>query len=112
MKMLIAIIKPFKLDAVREALADIGVQGMTVTEVRGFGRQRGHTETYRGTEYTVDFVPKVKIEIAVNDDIADKALSAIVGAAKTGQVGDGKIFVTELAEVIRVRTGESGPAAL
>lgn len=112
MKMLIAVIKPFKLDAVREALADIGVQGMTVTEVRGFGRQRGHTETYRGTEYRVDFVPKVKIELAIAAELAPKAVSAIVAAAKTGQVGDGKIFVTELAEVVRVRTGETGSAAL
>jgi nitrogen regulatory protein P-II 1 len=112
MKKIEAIVRHHKVDEVKEALVGVGLSGMTVTEVRGFGRQRGHTETYRGTEYTVDFVPKVKIEIAVNDDIADKALSAIVGAAKTGQVGDGKIFVTELAEVIRVRTGESGPAAL
>ena len=112
MKKIEAIIRHYKVEDVKKALVEAGASGMTITEVRGFGRQKGHTEMYRGTEYRVDFVPKVKIEIAVNDDIADKALSAIVGAAKTGQVGDGKIFVTNLAEVIRVRTGESGPAAL
>ena|SRR5690606_457632 len=112
MKKIEAIVRHHKVDEVKEALVGVGLTGMTVTEVRGFGRQRGHTETYRGTEYTVDFVPKVKIEIAVDDAVADKALTAIVTAAKTGQVGDGKIFVTDLAEVVRVRTGESGPAAL
>ncbi len=108
MKMLIAIIKPFKLDAVREALADIGVQGMTVTEVRGFGRQKGHTELYRGAEYTVDLLPKIKIEIAVTPEMADKATEAILKAAKTGQIGDGKIFVYDLDQTVRIRTGESG----
>ncbi|MDP9140943.1 MAG: P-II family nitrogen regulator [Pseudomonadota bacterium] len=108
MKMLIAIIKPFKLDAVREALADIGVQGMTVTEVRGFGRQKGHTELYRGAEYTVDLLPKIKIEIAVTPEMAEKATDAILKAAKTGQIGDGKIFVYDLDQTVRIRTGESG----
>jgi nitrogen regulatory protein P-II 1 len=112
MKKIEAIVRHHKLDAVKEALVAVGLQGMTITEVRGFGRQRGHTETYRGTEYTVDFVPKVKIELVVASSIVDKAISAIVAAAKTGQVGDGKIFVTELADVIRVRTGESGEAAI
>lgn len=112
MKKIEAIVRHHKVDEVKEALIGVGLTGMTVTEVRGFGRQRGHTETYRGTEYTVDFVPKVKIEIAVNDAIVDKALTAIVGAAKTGQVGDGKIFVSDLSNVIRVRTGEAGEAAL
>ena len=112
MKKIEAIVRHHKVDDVKEALVAVGLQGMTITEVRGFGRQRGHTETYRGTEYTVDFVPKVKIEIATADSLADKAVSAIVSAAKTGQVGDGKIFVTDLANVIRVRTGETGEAAL
>ncbi|HEY9547528.1 MAG TPA: P-II family nitrogen regulator [Solimonas sp.] len=112
MKMLIAIIKPFKLDAVREALADIGVQGMTVTEVRGFGRQKGHTELYRGAEYTVDLLPKVKLEIAVSPEMAEKATDAILKAAKTGQIGDGKIFVYDLEQTVRIRTGESGPDAV
>ncbi len=112
MKKIEAIIRHHKVDDVKEALVAVGLQGMTISEVRGFGRQRGHTETYRGTEYTVDFVPKVKIEIAAADALVDKAVSAIVNAAKTGQVGDGKIFVTELANVIRVRTGETGEAAL
>jgi nitrogen regulatory protein P-II 1 len=112
MKKIEAIVRHHKLDAVKEALVAVGLQGMTITEVRGFGRQRGHTETYRGTEYTVDFVPKVKIELVVASGLVDKAVSAIVSAAKTGQVGDGKIFVTELADVIRVRTGESGEAAI
>jgi len=112
MKKIEAIVRHHKVDAVKEALIGVGLQGMTVTEVRGFGRQRGHTETYRGTEYKVDFVPKVKMEIVVGDELVDKALSAIVGAAKTGQVGDGKIFVTNLAEVVRVRTGETGAAAI
>lgn len=108
MKMLVAIIKPFKLDAVREALADIGVQGMTVTEVRGFGRQKGHTELYRGAEYTVDLLPKLKLEVAVAPDMVDQAIEAILKAAKTGQIGDGKIFIYELDQVVRIRTGESG----
>lgn len=112
MKKIEAIVRHHKVDEVKEALVAVGLQGMTITEVRGFGRQRGHTETYRGTEYTVDFVPKVKIEIATADSLADKAVSAIVSAAKTGQVGDGKIFVTDLANVVRVRTGETGEAAL
>lgn len=112
MKKIEAIVRHHKVDEVKEALVGVGLQGMTITEVRGFGRQRGHTETYRGTEYTVDFVPKVKIEVVVGDEIADKAISAIVGAAKTGQVGDGKIFVTNLADVIRVRTGETGATAI
>ena len=112
MKKIEAIVRHHKVDEVKEALIAVGLQGMTVSEVRGFGRQRGHTETYRGTEYKVDFVPKVKIEIVVGDELVDKALSAIVAAAKTGQVGDGKIFVTNLAEVVRVRTGETGAAAL
>jgi nitrogen regulatory protein P-II 2 len=112
MKMLIAIIKPFKLDAVREALADIGVQGMTVTEVRGFGRQKGHTELYRGAEYTVDLLPKVKIEVAVTPEMAEKATDAILKAAKTGQIGDGKIFIYELGQTVRIRTGESGVDAV
>ena len=112
MKKIEAIIRHHKVDEVKEALVAAGPQGMTLTEVRGFGRQRGHTETYRGTEYTVDFVPKVKIELAVQDNLVDKAVSAIVGAAKTGQVGDGKIFVTDLGNVVRVRTGETGESAL
>ena len=112
MKMLIAIIKPFKLDEVRDALADIGVQGMTVTEVRGFGRQKGHTELYRGAEYTVDLLPKVKLEIAVSPEMAEKATDAILKAAKTGQIGDGKIFVYDREQTVRIRTGESGPDAV
>jgi nitrogen regulatory protein P-II 1 len=112
MKKIEAIVRHHKVDEVKEALVAAGLQGMTLTEVRGFGRQRGHTETYRGTEYTVDFVPKVKIELAVQDKLVDKAVSAIVGAAKTGQVGDGKIFVTDLGNVVRVRTGETGESAL
>jgi len=108
MKKIEAIVRHHKVDEVKDALVAVGLQGMTVSEVRGFGRQRGHTETYRGTEYTVDFVPKVKIEVVAGDNLVDKAVSAIVGAAKTGQVGDGKIFVSELKEVIRVRTGETG----
>jgi nitrogen regulatory protein P-II 1 len=112
MKKIEAIVRHHKVDDVKEALVGVGLQGMTITEVRGFGRQRGHTETYRGTEYRIDFVPKVKIEVVVGDEILDKTVSAIVGAAKTGQVGDGKIFVSDLAEVIRVRTGETGKAAI
>ena len=112
MKMLMAVIKPFKLDAVREALAEVGVQGMTVTEVRGFGRQKGHTELYRGAEYTVDLLPKIKLEVAVAPDMVDKAIEAIQKAAKTGQIGDGKIFVYELNETVRIRTGETGKEAI
>jgi len=112
MKMIVAIIKPFKLDDVRAALAEIGVSGMTVTEVKGFGRQRGHTELYRGAEYLVEFVPKVRIEVAVKNEILDQVLEAIVGAAKTGKVGDGKIFVTDVVRVLRIRTGETDSAAL
>jgi nitrogen regulatory protein P-II 1 len=112
MKKIEAIVRHHKVDEVKEALVGAGLQGMTITEVRGFGRQRGHTETYRGTEYTVDFVPKVKIEIAAADNLVDKIVSAIVTASKTGQVGDGKIFVSNLANVVRVRTGETGEAAL
>ena len=112
MKLLSAVIKPFKLDEVREALSAIGVQGVTVTEVKGFGRQKGHTELYRGAEYVVDFLPKVKIEAAVSDDIVDQAIEAIQKAAKTGKIGDGKIFVFELQGVTRIRTGETGSDAL
>ena len=112
MKLIIAIIKPFKLEEVKEALAEAGIEGMTVTEVKGFGRQKGHTEIYRGSEYTMDFVPKIRIEIAVNDHAVDSAIAAILASAKTGKIGDGKIFVLPLPEVIRVRTGESGEAAI
>ena len=112
MKMITAIIKPFKLDDVREALSEMGVQGITVTEVKGFGRQKGHTELYRGAEYAVDFLPKVKVEIAVGADIAEKVIEAIRGAANTGKIGDGKIFVTTVEEVVRIRTGETGAEAL
>ena len=112
MKMLTAIIKPFKLDEVREALSDIGVQGITVTEVKGFGRQKGHTELYRGAEYVVDFLPKVKIEIALADELLERAIEAIEGAARTGKIGDGKIFVSDLEQVVRIRTGETGQDAL
>jgi nitrogen regulatory protein P-II 2 len=112
MKMVAAVIKPFKLDDVREALSDIGVQGITVTEVKGFGRQKGHTELYRGAEYVVDFLPKVKIELAVPDDLVDRAVEAIEHAAKTGKIGDGKIFVYELEQAIRIRTGETDAQAL
>ena len=112
MKLVIAIIKPFKLDEVREALSGIGVQGITATEVKGFGRQKGHTELYRGAEYVVDFLPKVKLEIAVNDDLADKTIESILATATTGKIGDGKIFVLEIQEAIRVRTGEKGNEAL
>jgi len=107
-----AIVKPFKLDEVREALSAIGVQGVTVTEVKGFGRQKGHTETYRGSEYTVDFLPKVKIEVAVADEAAGKAVELIVKAAKTGKIGDGKVFILPLEEVVRIRTDERGEAAV
>ena len=112
MKKVEAVIKPFKLDEVKEALSGAGVQGITVTEVKGFGRQRGHTELYRGAEYVVDFLPKVKLEIIVKDDQVDSVTEAIAGAAKTGRIGDGKIFVTEITDVIRIRTGETGEAAL
>lgn len=112
MKMIVAIIKPFKLDEVREALSDIGVQGITVTEVKGFGRQKGHTELYRGAEYVVDFLPKIKLEVAVDEMLLDTALDTIEKAARTGKIGDGKIFVSEVEQVIRIRTGESGPEAL
>jgi nitrogen regulatory protein P-II 2 len=112
MKMITAIIKPFKLDDVREALSDIGVQGITVTEVKGFGRQKGHTELYRGAEYVVDFLPKVKVEIAVDTDVAEKVIEAIRGAANTGKIGDGKIFVSTVEDVVRIRTGETGAEAL
>ncbi len=112
MKLVSAIIKPFKLDDVREALSDIGVQGITVTEVKGFGRQKGHTELYRGAEYVVDFLPKVKIDIAVGADLLDQVIEAITKAANTGKIGDGKIFVTSLEQAIRIRTGESGSEAL
>ena len=112
MKLVEAIIKPFKLDEVKDALLEIGVQGMTVTEVKGFGRQKGHKETYRGTEYTIEFVPKVKIEVAVTDGQVPKVLETITRAAKTGSIGDGKIFVRDLSSVVRIRTGESGDSAL
>jgi nitrogen regulatory protein PII len=112
MKLITAIIKPFKMDDVREALSEIGVAGVTATEVKGFGRQKGHTELYRGAEYVVDFLPKVKLEIAVSDDILDKAVLTIVNAANTGKIGDGKIFVTNLEQVIRIRTGETGEDAI
>ncbi|MDO8270666.1 MAG: P-II family nitrogen regulator [Gammaproteobacteria bacterium] len=112
MKLVTAIIKPFKLDDAREALSEIGVQGITVTEVKGFGRQRGHTELYRGAEYVVDFLPKVKIEVAIGDDLLDQTLEAITKAANTGKIGDGKIFVTDLLQVIRIRTGETGEEAV
>lgn len=112
MKKIEAIIKPFKLDEVKEALTEIGIQGMTVSEVKGFGRQKGHKETYRGAEYTVEFVPKIKIEVVVTNDLADRAVQAIVGKAKTGTIGDGKIFVSDLAQTVRIRTGETGDAAL
>src|SRR4051794_23565058 len=112
MKKIEAIIKPFKLEEVKDALSAAGIEGMTVTEVKGFGRQKGHTEIYRGSEYTVDFLPKVKLEVAVADEIAGKAIEAIVKAAKTGKIGDGKVFVVPLDEVIRIRTNERGEAAL
>jgi len=112
MKLITAVVKPFKLDDVREALSEIGVQGITVTEVKGFGRQKGHTELYRGAEYVVDFLPKVKIEVAVAEDLTDKVIEAITKEANTGKIGDGKIFVTSLEQVIRIRTGETGADAL
>ena len=112
MKLIIAIIKPFKLDEVKEALGAVGIQGMTVTEVKGFGRQKGHTEIYRGAEYAVNFLPKVKVEVGVDDTIEDKVVSAIAAAAKTGQIGDGKIFVYDLDRAVRIRTGETDNDAL
>ena len=112
MKLVVAIIKPFKLDDVRSALAEVGVQGITVTEVKGFGRQKGHTELYRGAEYVVDFLPKVKLELAVDDDQVDRVLEAIIGSARTGKIGDGKIFISALGQAVRIRTGESGSRAL
>ncbi|MBM38000.1 MAG: transcriptional regulator [Woeseia sp.] len=112
MKLVTAIIKPFRLDDVRNALAEVGVQGMTVTEVKGFGRQRGHTELYRGAEYVIDFLPKIKIEVAVTDDILERVIETIIHSAKTGKVGDGKIFVTDLGKAFRIRTGETGNQAI
>ena len=112
MKLITAIIKPFKLDDVREALSEVGVQGMTVTEVKGFGRQKGHTELYRGAEYVIDFLPKVKIEAAIDDALQDQVIEAISKSANTGKVGDGKIFVAALEEAVRIRTGETGPGAV
>ncbi|WPL16428.1 Nitrogen regulatory protein P-II [Thiorhodovibrio winogradskyi] len=112
MKLVTAVIKPFKLDDVREALADIGVSGITVIEVKGFGRQKGHTELYRGAEYVVDFLPKIKVEIAVDDALVEQVIEAVTNAARTGKIGDGKIFVFEVDQVIRIRTGETGPDAL
>ena len=112
MKLITAIVKPFKLDDVREALSEIGVQGVTVTEVKGFGRQKGHTELYRGAEYVVDFLPKVKIDIVLSDDIVDQAIEAISKAANTGKIGDGKIFVSPVEQVVRIRTGETGDEAV
>ena len=112
MKQITAIIKPFKLEEVREALAEVGVTGLTVTEVKGFGRQKGHTELYRGAEYVVDFLPKVKVEAAIADDLVDRVIEVIEGAARTGKIGDGKIFVYDLEQVVRIRTGETGTEAL
>ena len=112
MKKIEAIIKPFKLDEVKEALQEVGVQGITVLEAKGFGRQKGHTELYRGAEYVIDFLPKVKIEVVVSDDMLDKVIEAIETAARTGRIGDGKIFISDIAEAVRIRTGERGPEAL
>ena len=112
MKMITAVIKPFKLDEVREALADVGVTGLTVSEVKGFGRQKGHTELYRGAEYVVDFLPKVKIDVALSDELLERAIEAVEAAARTGKIGDGKIFVSPLEQVVRIRTGEAGSDAL
>jgi nitrogen regulatory protein P-II 2 len=112
MKMVTAIIKPFKLDDVRESLSDLGISGITVTEVKGFGRQKGHTELYRGAEYVVDFLPKIKVDVAVDEGIVDQVIDSITNAAKTGKIGDGKIFVTNLEQVVRIRTSETGPEAL
>lgn len=112
MKMITAIVKPFRLDEVRNALADVGITGMTMTEVKGFGRQKGHTELYRGAEYTVDFLPKIKVEVAVDSSVVDSVIEAIMEAARTGKVGDGKIFVSNIESVVRIRTGEMGKEAL
>ncbi|AWT48229.1 MULTISPECIES: P-II family nitrogen regulator [Psychrobacter] len=112
MKLITAVLKPFKLDDVREALSEIGVKGVTVTEVKGFGRQKGHTELYRGAEYVVDFLPKVKVEVAVTDEMVEPAIEAITRIASTGKIGDGKIFISPLEQVIRIRTGETGPDAI
>ncbi len=112
MKLITAIIKPFKLDEVRESLAEVGIQGLTVSEVKGFGRQKGHTELYRGAEYVVDFLPKIKLEMVIDDPLVETVIDAIARAAKTGKIGDGKIFVSPIEEAIRIRTGETGPAAL
>ena len=112
MKLIMAVIKPFKLDEVREALGEIGVSGVTVTEVKGFGRQKGHTELYRGAEYVVDFLPKVKVEVALNDDMVESAVEAITTSAATGKIGDGKIFISQLEDAIRIRTGETGSDAI
>ena len=112
MKIVSAVIKPFRLDDVRSALSDIGINGLTVYEVKGFGRQKGHTELYRGAEYVVDYIPKVKIEVAIDDDLVDQVIDSIIESAKTGKIGDGKIFVTNLENVVRIRTGESGSSAL
>jgi len=112
MKLIMAVIKPFRLDDVRDALSEIGIKGMTVTEVKGFGRQKGHTELYRGAEYAVDFLPKIKLEVAVPSDLVDRVIEAITTAAQTGKIGDGKIFVSAIEQVIRIRTGETGPEAL
>jgi nitrogen regulatory protein PII len=112
MKLIVAVIKPYKLDEVREALAEIGMQGMTVTETKGFGRQRGHTELYRGAEYVVDFLPKIRVDVVVDDDLVDQAIEVITNAAHTGKIGDGKIFVQPVEQTIRIRTGESGSTAL
>ena len=112
MKLIMAIIKPFRLDDVRDALSEIGIKGMTVTEVKGFGRQKGHTELYRGAEYAVDFLPKIKLEVAVQSDLVDRVIESITTAAQTGKIGDDKIFVSEIEQVIRIRTGETGPEAL
>lgn len=112
MKQVVAIIKPFKLDDVRESLSEIGVQGLTVSEVKGFGRQKGHTELYRGAEYVVDFLPKLKLEIAIDDDLVEQVIEAVTKGANTGKIGDGKIFIYSLEQVVRIRTGETGPEAL
>ena len=112
MKLIMAIIKPFRLDDVRDALSEIGIKGMTVTEVKGFGRQKGHTELYRGAEYAVDFLPKIKLEVAVPSDLVDRVIESITTAAQTGKIGDGKIFVSEIEQATRIRTGETGPEAL
>jgi nitrogen regulatory protein P-II 2 len=112
MKLIMAVIKPFRLDNVRDALSEIGIKGMTVTEVKGFGRQKGHTELYRGAEYAVDFLPKIKLEVAVPSDLVDRVIESITTAAQTGKIGDGKIFVSEIEQATRIRTGETGPEAL